>query len=318
MIEALGESGQRVLLERLCAVLSSSPLGGHTPVGVVVLEAMALLLEVLGEVSPETRAALEPAIGAKVSGPHACLRLQAASAAAALAAAEPSGAARLLAACLANLRAAVLRLVEATAGAAPDRSRQAPPATPRGVGSVRLKPDMNAVHGWALTAAALAAAAQRLPLGVPSELLSGVLRLAENLISCRAGTRAGTAAAADANATVVAATTAQQQQQGPVASLQREAGYILLGALCAASPASPALPSSSAGRQRLLQQFLPALGPQAAAEMDRRYCSNAVRQEWELVQDVVIYPTNGMCMHSRAQLALECPVHDCIHIPTPT
>ena len=76
VIEQLGESGQRLLLDRLAAVLSA-PLGQYTPVGVVTLEAMALLLEVLGEVSTEKRAELEPAVGAKVAGPHACLRLQA-------------------------------------------------------------------------------------------------------------------------------------------------------------------------------------------------------------------------------------------------
>ena len=39
-----------------------------------------VVLEVLGEVAPEKRAELEPALGAKLAGPHACLRLQAAAA----------------------------------------------------------------------------------------------------------------------------------------------------------------------------------------------------------------------------------------------
>lgn len=177
VIEQLGESGQRLLLDKLAGVLGA-PLGQFTPVGVVTLEAMALLLEVLGEVSSEKRAELEPAIGAKVAGPHACLRLQAAAAVAALAVAEPSSAARLVSASLANLDEALNKLLEATASAPPDRSRPAVPGTPRGVGSAKLKPDMNAVHGWAVSGAALVAASRRLPLGVPASLLASVLEYA--------------------------------------------------------------------------------------------------------------------------------------------
>ena len=181
VIEQLGEGGQRLLLDRLAGVLAA-PLGQYTPVGVVTLEALALLLEVLGEVSAEKRAELEPVIGAKVAGPHACLRLQAAAAVAALAVAEPSSAARLVGASLANLHAAREKLLAATEAAAPDRSRPSVPSTPRGVGSVKLKPDMNAVHGWALSGAALVAASRRLPLGIPSSLLASVLDYAVRLI----------------------------------------------------------------------------------------------------------------------------------------
>ncbi|KAL4425068.1 hypothetical protein ABPG77_010382 [Micractinium sp. CCAP 211/92] len=245
VIEQLGESGQRLLLDRLAGVLGA-PLGQFTPVGVVTLEAMALLLEVLGEVSAEKRAELEPAIGAKVAGPHACLRLQAAAAVAALAVAEPSSAARLVSASLANLDGALNKLVEATASAPPDRSRPAVPGTPRGVGSAKLKPDMNAVHGWAVSGAALVAASRRLPLGVPASLLASVLDYATRLI------------------------TAPQSQQGVVACLEREAGYILLASLCATQPAE-LLHTQPA---ELLQLFEPALGAEAATELDRRYCSN--------------------------------------------
>lgn len=54
VIEQLGESGQRLLLDRLAGVLAL-PLGQYTPVGVVTLEAMALLLEILGEVSADRK-----------------------------------------------------------------------------------------------------------------------------------------------------------------------------------------------------------------------------------------------------------------------
>lgn len=251
VIEQLGEGGQRLLLDRLAAVLGA-PLGQYTPVGVVTLEAMALLLEVLGEVSAEKRAELEPAIGAKVVGPHACLRLQAAAAVAALAVAEPSSAARLVSASLANLHAALSKLIAATASAPPDRSRPSVPGTPRGVGSVKLKPDMNAVHGWALTGSALVAAARRLPLGIPSSLLAAVLEYAARLIST------------------------PQSQQGVVSCLEREAGYVLLGSLCASLPPGLLL-ERQGGAGALLALFEPALGQEAATELDRRYCSNVVR-----------------------------------------
>jgi hypothetical protein len=182
VIEQLGEGGQRLLLDRLAAVLGA-PLGQYTPVGVVTLEAMALLLEVLGEVSAEKRAELEPAVGAKVVASHACLRLQAAGAVAALVVAEPSSAARLVSASLANLDAALSKLVAATAAGPPDRSRPSVPGTPRGIGSAKLKPDMDAVHGWALTGAALVAASRRLPLGIPAALTAAVARLATRLIT---------------------------------------------------------------------------------------------------------------------------------------
>lgn len=66
--------------------------------------------------------------------------LQAAAALAALSVAEPSGAAHLLSSALSRLQQAVGALVEATATSAPDRSRPALPSTPRGVGSLKLKP----------------------------------------------------------------------------------------------------------------------------------------------------------------------------------
>lgn len=60
--------------------------------------------------------------------------------------------------------------------------------------------------------------------------------------------------------------------------LEREAGYILLGALCAALPAQAAA-ALGGGPSQLLQLFQPALGPEAAAELDRRYCSNVSNLE---------------------------------------
>lgn len=62
--------------------------------------------------------------------------------------------------------------------------------------------------------------------------------------------------------------------QGVVSCLEREAGYILLGALCAARTADLLAGKRS---ESLLALFEPALGAEAATELDRRYCSNVVR-----------------------------------------
>ena len=67
---------QRRLLERLAA-LCASVLGGCVPVGAATLEALGLLLEVLGEVSAEAVALLGPPLAAKLTCGHGLLRAQA-------------------------------------------------------------------------------------------------------------------------------------------------------------------------------------------------------------------------------------------------
>lgn len=63
------------MLERLTAVLESVS-GSRPPLAVAALEAAALLLEVLGEISPEQVAALEQPVAAKLVAPHSCVRRQ--------------------------------------------------------------------------------------------------------------------------------------------------------------------------------------------------------------------------------------------------
>ena len=63
------------MLERLTALLASV-LGAQVPLAVAAVEGMCLLLEVLGEVSPEQLGSLEePVVGKMLSG-SACLRRQ--------------------------------------------------------------------------------------------------------------------------------------------------------------------------------------------------------------------------------------------------
>lgn len=62
-----------------------------------------------------------------------------------------------------------------------------------------------------------------------------------------------------------------------VAALEREAGYLLLGSLCASLPPELLLErKGGGGAEGLLALFEPALGAEAATELDRRYCSNVV------------------------------------------
>jgi hypothetical protein len=246
VVEQLGEGGQRLLLEKLAALLADGA-AMPAPVGIVAVELVALLAEALGEVGAEAAAALEPALAARLVGPHAALRLQAASALAALATAEPGSAARLLGSALSGVRSAADALVDAAA-AGPDKSRPGP-GTPRGVGSSRLRPELNALHGWALGAAALVAASPRLPLGLPSHYVTVAAQIAAALV--------------EAPRTTLPAAT----------SMEREAGYVLLGALCQVAPAAVAAASGGAP----LALWAPALSADSVAALGTLLNSKTVR-----------------------------------------
>lgn len=64
---------QRHFLEQLAA-LSATPLGSKVPLGIVTLEAMGLLLEILGEVSPELALEVEKPLLTKVVAKQSVLR----------------------------------------------------------------------------------------------------------------------------------------------------------------------------------------------------------------------------------------------------
>lgn len=303
-IEALGEQAQRALLIRL-AVFLSTPAGLPVPAAVVGLESIALLLEVLGEAGEEARAALEPQIAAKLAGPSQALRLQAASTLGALALAEAGSAARLLAACLANLRSSLAKLQEATAvKGRGDRSRPLVPGTPRGIGSAKIKDELNSVHGWALGISALLSIIIALPLGVPSRLISAALDVAIDL----------------ANGSLNAEATEQQGGSAGVSGLlaaqavKREAGHIMLGALCLAMPRE-----QLAGSRRVyfLELWKPALGTDSAALLDTACRASSSGAEHALAQEIwwrlsaldslmayvhVVIPTS-LSLETRNQLA---------------
>ncbi|CAL8466413.1 g5949 [Coccomyxa elongata] len=259
VIEQMGETGQRLLLERLTA-LAASVLGDCTPVAAVTLEALGLLLEVLGEVAPEVTALLQDPLTWKLTGGCSLLRAQAAATMAALSVAEPASACRLLTQQLDGLEEASSQLASLVGPFGAQTPPLEPPqgrsgtGTPRGLGGTerdKLKPVMDSVHGRALGTAALLVASTRLALGVPSRLARRALESAEGLI-----TRPGSQSAAG---------------QG----VQREAGYIILSALCVCG--SPELLKPA----ELLDLWQPALGADSAAALDVRRFAAAPSPSWE-------------------------------------
>lgn len=220
-------------------VTSTSNASYAAAVDIVLLEVTALLVESLGEIEAEVVDALEHLVCCKLIGPHAAVRIQAASTLAALAVGNPGSAARLMSSALKNLRDAADALVE-EAAAGPDKSRPAAAGTPRGPGSNRFKSEMNALHGWAIGAGALVAAIPRLPLGLPSHYMRVAMQLAGALV--------------EAPRTKFAAATC----------LERESGYILLGSLCHAG-AYEALGESM---ESVRQLWVPAFGTDAMKSLE--------------------------------------------------
>ena len=181
------------------------PFPPPVSVCILALELVALLTEALGELGPEVATSVERCLSDYVCASSLAVRTQAASAFAAIAVAEPSHAAKWLAASLRNLRTAADALVD-EAYNGPDRSKVLF-GTPRGTGTLRLKPHMDALEGWSMAAASLLASVARLPLGVPSHYVEVAFQIAAALIEAPRATFA------------------------PVKCLERECGYLLFGSL---------------------------------------------------------------------------------------
>lgn len=73
--ETLSNCLQRKMLDRLMAMIASV-LGARTPLAVVALEAMSLLLEVLGEIPQKQVDLLSAPVITKLTSDSSCLRLQ--------------------------------------------------------------------------------------------------------------------------------------------------------------------------------------------------------------------------------------------------
>eukprot|EP00884_Botryococcus_braunii_P001693 jgi/Botrbrau1/11524/Bobra.0393s0003.2 len=252
VIEQLGEQGQRRFLEQL-ATLAATPLGSHVPLGIATLEAIGLLLEVVGEISPELANELKEPVLRKLVAKYSVLRHEAASVLMALATAEPSSAARLLEQMLAGMRnsAGTLAML-LSRHKSEDGGAFGGPGTPRGLrgpGTESVKEAMDAVHGYSLGASAVLVAVAWLPLGVPASLFMEALELARAFIGNPTSARAGGVA------------------------VEREAGYVLLGALCVCLPAEVLKDR----REELLTLWGPALMTDTALALDlKRYLTSSL------------------------------------------
>jgi len=259
VIENLSSTGQLTLLEKLCGVLASK-IGGQTPVAVVALEAIGLLLEVLGEVTEEVHLKVEEPVRWKLLAGSSVVRMQAARLLAGLAAAQPAGAAPLLKIAIEDLRQATAQMASLAApygaqhsvlpqGAPSQGGPQSvtglpePPGTPRGPGTRDIRPAIDAVHGRALSLAALLVATKKLPLGVPHALPLQALSLADRLIS-------------SPSSNVPAAR-----------AVEREAGFILLGALFYSLPEE----AIRGNEERLLSLWGVALDSTSALQVDEKH-----------------------------------------------
>ncbi|GIL52578.1 hypothetical protein Vafri_8312 [Volvox africanus] len=140
IMSALTEAAQRKLLERLANTLDRRLV---TPAAVVALEALAALLEAVGEVTDETANTLEVLLQPYVVSNSAATRQQAAVAMAALAAAHPVAAARMLSGCLDTVASCAIQL------AAPLSAASGPPASapPSPKDPVVAAAGMGSVHG---------------------------------------------------------------------------------------------------------------------------------------------------------------------------
>ncbi|KAA6419849.1 MAG: hypothetical protein FRX49_10212, partial [Trebouxia sp. A1-2] len=239
VMEQLSETGQRALLERLTGLIST-PVGDAVPAGVVALESMRLIVEVVGEVSSdEVHQMRQPCISKLTAHPQP-LQAQAAGVLSALAVAEPSSAAQLLQECLEKLAAQVQQL---TAACTPHSS------SPRGLrhtddNSTTMRLLKDSVLGFATGSAALVSASTRLSLGTPSSLLMSALELAIKCIR-----------------EVV-------PEAGVGARVVMEAGYVVLGAMCVALPQD----IMDQRQEELLSLWQTALSAEAAQSLDmKRY-----------------------------------------------
>ena len=236
-LERLGEGGQRLLLTRVAEVAASPDAAACPPLAAAALAAVAACLDAVGDIPPDVAATLAPTLAARLGDGSASVRGEAAAALAALAAADPAGAAPLLASCLDSVASSADTLAAAAAAAnvAPKPKRGRPCAAAADAAAAAA-----ALAGAAAGAAALLAAAARLPLGVPTSLLTGAVTAAERLIA------------------------PPSPRPPSVDAPARVAGFTLLGAACAALP-----PALLAPRRLTLlslwQCALPDGGPPPAA-----------------------------------------------------
>ncbi|KAF8072444.1 hypothetical protein HT031_000103 [Scenedesmus sp. PABB004] len=247
VIRRLHEPAQRALLAALATATSHAIA---PPVILAAMEGCGLLLEQLGELHDEGAIrGVENAAMSKLSASSTAVRHQAAAVLAALALSSPPLLARLFGECLEGVETFCQQLMLLAApytkpralGHSASGAAGAPggsPGTPRGAPDSQTKHCIDGLHGNALAVGALLVAAARSALGAPSRLTRSVFWIAKRMIS-------------------------QPYCSCPWAvAAEREAGYMLLAAMCAAAP-----PGLLAGREKqaqLLDLLAVALGRGAA------------------------------------------------------
>lgn len=208
IIEQIGEVGQKELLARLTSELVDRVNTAEVPAAVLIAkqEVISILIDALGEIGVEAGENLEEGLAKCICHGSSAVRKQAASTLSALAVAEPGRVARMMGSGLNALRSAADALVEVSMSIT--EKGKPVPGTPRGNGSAKVKEEMNAVHGWAVSTACLLAAVPFLPLGIPSNYLKVAIQMATAFIE------------------------APRSDNVSCQAVEREAGYILLGAIC--------------------------------------------------------------------------------------
>eukprot|EP00803_Ostreobium_quekettii_P010737 evm.model.scf_1340.1 EVM.evm.TU.scf_1340.1 scf_1340:1414-16767(-) len=247
----LSETGHRQLADRL-GVLLASVVGKHVPVGVVGLEGLRTLLQILGEVPLEASQSFQHVLLEKLVSSSAAVRIQAAAAIGALVRADPCCAAPVFKTVLEGLRMEIEQLASLAApfGAQHPLPWSLIPGSPGSPGgspscSFKSKPNnlkttMYSVYGQALGVCAVLVASQLTPLGVPSTLYIQSYDLVKKMIY--------SPSANVANAQAV----------------ERKAGYCILGALCVSMPED----LIKTRLDELLSLWEPALGAGGKAALD--------------------------------------------------
>ena len=244
IVEQLGEFGQKELLQNLSNDLHED---APAPVLITKLESISLLIDALGEIGPEAADTLEKGIAKNLVHRCGCVRRQAAATLAALCVAEAGRAARLIGSALNALKNAADALADVSSIS--DKSRPLP-GTPRGPGSNKIRPEINALNGWSLAVSCMLSALTCLPLGIPSHYLKVASQICFALIEAP-----------------------RSEHQGAQSS-EREAGYNILGALCTHSLG---LIEEVYG-ESLLGLWKPLFEVEAIRLMETLYAAKEVRQ----------------------------------------
>lgn len=189
----LSESGQRKLVDQL-GVLLASVFGACVPVAVCSLEAIRVLLSLLGEVSPEMASDLGITFMEKLVSNSAAIRSQAATALGSLVRVDPACAATLVTSSMEFLKNQVEQLVSLSArfGATHPLPGNLAPNIPevyalpedavKASQDAKIREAMHAVYGYATGLASLLVAASTTVLNVPATLYDEAFELAKQMI----------------------------------------------------------------------------------------------------------------------------------------